>query len=255
MKRLLVLLISMTLLLSGPAAAAAARPNTLTPSPNGEGLWVTGPNPGSGVEGSSGTAKVGKNGTTFTLNATGLVPGQVVTVWIAYYNDGTLCEYPQAGISRCGVFDLIAKGGIANGAGHVIGSSGTATFSVRLNVGDGPDIPIPGTVAYEPSDSPDYVVIVRSHGPKIPGQVSDQIHTTSGGCLTEVGPPPGGTGGEIPDAEGECGDLQLYVFETPSPNYRRVSVVAVARRERSSHISAVPGWSVAMAVHRSLSVS
>ena len=218
MKRLLVLLISMALLLSGPAAAAAAQPNTLTPSQNGEGLWLTGPNPGSGVEGSSGTAKVGKNGTTITVNATGLVPGQVVTMWAAYFNDGTLCEYPQAGFSRCGFQDVVAgKGGVANGAGHVIGSSGTATFSTRLSVGDGPDIPIPGSVAYEPSDSPDYVVIVRSHGPKIPGQVSDQIHMVFGGCLTDVGPPPGGTGGEIPDAEGECGDMQLYVFETTSP--------------------------------------
>ena len=218
MKRLLVLLISMALLLSGPAAAAAAQPNTLTPSPNGEGLWLTGPNPGSGVEGSSGTAKVGKNGTTITVNATGLVPGQVVTMWIAYYNDGTDCTFPQAGFSRCCVVDLVTgKGGIANGAGHVIGSSGQATFSAGVIVGAGPDIPIPGTVAYEPSDTPDFVVIVRSHGPKIPGQVSDQIHTTSGGCTTEVGPPPGGTGGEIPDAEGECGDMQLYVFETTSP--------------------------------------
>jgi hypothetical protein len=202
----------MALLLGVLAAPAAAQPNTLEPLLSGEGLWLAGLNAGTEVDGSSGTAAVGKNGTTITVKATGLVPGQAVTMWVAYFNDVDECRFPDDGLSTCGFFDLVfGNGGFVLGAGHVIGGSGKATFSARLNVGD-------GFPSYEPTDTPYFLAIVRSHGPTIPGEVSVQTHGVFDGCdFPDVGPFPGTIGGEIPDAPRECGDVQLYVFETTPP--------------------------------------
>lgn len=199
------------------AMTAAGAPNRLDPVPTGEGLWIAGPHAATSVEGSSGTASVGVNGTTVTVNATGLVPGHAVTMWVVYFNDADDCTFPDPGLSRCGFLDLIfGRGGAVIGASHVIGGSGKATFSARLNVGDGPDI-ISDMPIFDPSATPDFLAIVRSHGPKIPGDLATQLSSVFGGCTTEVGAPPGQTGGEIPNEIGECADVQLYNFESPAP--------------------------------------
>ena len=77
---LLCLIVLMVTVLALPAAGGS--PPVLTPGPNGEGVWLAGPDAATSVEGSSGIARVGVNGTTVTVNATGLVPGHVV------YGDG-----------------------------------------------------------------------------------------------------------------------------------------------------------------------
>ncbi len=92
--------------------------------------------------------------------------------------------------------------------GEIEHGSGKATFTGRLNVGDGPDIGPPGVVSFDPSANPDFHVIVRSHGPKINGLVNEMTHTVGGGYEGDD------VEGEIPDAPGECGDVQLYIFET-----------------------------------------
>lgn len=200
------------------AAPATARTNQLTPQPNGEGFWLAGEDAGEEVAGSSGRATVNNNGATISVRATHLMPGHAYTMWIVYFNDGTACEFGESDPdTNCGGGDLVAgRGGVNYGDGKVAGGTGEATFTARLNAGDGPDQGPPGVVAYDPSESPDFHVVIRSHGPKRPGMVSEQILTFNGGCDVEVGPPPGQSGPQfsIPDEPGECGDIQLYIFET-----------------------------------------
>ena len=87
-----------------------------------------------------------------------------------------------------------------------------------MNTGDGTDAigppPPPfAFAAYEAGENNEFHIVIRSHGPKIVGEVADQISTFSGGCTTEVGPPPEGIGDfPTPELPGECGDIQLYIF-------------------------------------------
>lgn len=164
------------------------------------------------VAGSSGTAKVGTNGTTITVKAKELEPGHAHTMWVLYSNgECTLGESAAGDIpaTRCGFGDILdGDGGVTFGDGKVAGGSGKATFSARLNVGA---IPSLIGVPYAPGEAPDYHIVIVSHGPKLPG--SAQIHgpDPSGGCDEDVFP-------DIPVEDGECGDVQLFIFETiPTP--------------------------------------
>lgn len=212
MRRLFAIVFVAGLFAALAATPAVAGTNTLTPLPGGEGHWLT--TGGGEVDGSSGHAVVNNDGATVSVHATGLEPGHAYTMWIVYFNDGgNDCEAGETGPNtNCGLGDLFAsRGGIVYGDGKVVGGNGTATFTGRVNVGDGPDIGPPGVVSYDP-ENPDFHVIVRSHGPKIKGMVSEQTHSVEGGCDVEV------PAGETPDASGECGDVQLYIFETiPAP--------------------------------------
>jgi hypothetical protein len=211
------------MMLAGAVAPVSAAVDHLTPLLDGHGAWLAGDDAGDEVAGSSGRATVNANGATVSVTATDLTPGHTYTMWIVYFNDATQCQFGESDPeTNCGPGDLVAgRGGVNYADGKVAGGTGRATFSGRLNAGDGPDRgPMPpgqpGVVPYEPSDSPDFHVVLRSHGPKIPGEVSEQILTFEGGCDVEVGPPPGQSGPEfsIPVEPGECGDIQLYIFET-----------------------------------------
>lgn len=218
MRRLITLAFGMGLLIAAIATPVSAGTNHLDPLPDGQGWWIAGTDLGDQVDGSGGQATVNANGATVTVHAKGLEPGHAFTMWVVYFNDGLDCtfgESPPMGVTytNCGLGDLFAgRGGIVYGDGKVIGGSGMATFTGHLKVGDGPDVGPPGVVAYDPGAYPDFHIIVRSHGPKIPGQVAAQTHTVGGGCDGDD------VEGEIPDAEGECSDVQLFVFETvPAP--------------------------------------
>ena len=50
-------------------------------------------------------------------------------------------------------------------------------------------------------------LVLRSHGPAIPGQTVEQTSTYNGGCTYDLG----AFTGDIPDTMGECGDLLAAV--------------------------------------------
>lgn len=208
MRRILVLMMTMGLVLAvaAPVSAGAAH---LTPLPAGEAIWIAGPDALDQVDGSSGRVTVNGSGATITVHTTGLTPGDAVTAWVVYFNDGTVCTTgtPDIPNTSCDLGDLfLGGGGIVRLDGKVIGSAGKATFSGNIKVGEGSEIGPPGVVPYAPV-SPDFHIVIRSHGPKVPSAMPAQIHSVGGGCTSELS-------GEIPDAVGECGDVQLFVFET-----------------------------------------
>ena len=49
-------------------------------------------------------------------------------------------------------------------------------------------------------------MVLRSHGPAIPGEVNEQISGYLGGCTTFFPPFT-----EIPDEVGECGDFEFAI--------------------------------------------
>lgn len=169
---------------------------------------------GDPVVGSSGQARIMKNGAEIKVKATGLEPGHAYTMWVVYFGDSLLCD------DGCNGPDLApAGGGVIWGAGAIGGGNGQATFVAHLKNGDGADYdsspPPPfAFAAYEAGPNNEFHVVIKSHGPTIAGLVHDQLSTYGGGCEVGVGPRPE-EGGDfpVPSAPGECGEIQLYVFK------------------------------------------
>lgn len=135
-----------------------------------------------------------KNGVSLTLNTSGLEPGSAVTVWWVVFNN------PGACAGDCDGTDLgnpNVAGDVIYGAGHVVGGNGTANFAAHLNEGDsGGSLfpqPSPGLIDAETAE---IHIVVRSHGPAIPGMIDEQIHTVNGGCPPNV-----------------CEDIQFAIYQ------------------------------------------
>jgi hypothetical protein len=207
---------TMALLIVGAVPASAGTTSLDGPNP---AIWLSDPDgvdgssgteQGDPVVGSSGTATVNNNGATIEVKATGLEKDHAYTMWVVFFSDQTTCGDNGSGNAGCNGDDLGGANGITYGAGAVVGGSGNATFVARLGDGSVGSL-VPGV--YEAGVDNEFHIVIRSHGPKIPGMVSDQIHTLEGGCDVEVGPDPEETGDfPVPALPGECGDVQLYVF-------------------------------------------
>ncbi|MGH7447572.1 MAG: hypothetical protein ACRELT_08425 [Longimicrobiales bacterium] len=130
------------------------------------------------------------DGVSFNVRTTQLEPGTATTVWVVVFNRpqacaGTPCMEPD-------LFNPDTEADVMYGAGHVIGGAGRATFAGSRRVGDASGsifaplgLPAPGL---QDAQSAEIHLVVRSHGPTIPGLVSDMIHSFNGGCQP-LGPP------------------------------------------------------------------
>ncbi|MDT8342672.1 MAG: hypothetical protein RQ751_14270, partial [Longimicrobiales bacterium] len=137
----------------------------------------------------AGTASLNRNrnGATFTYRAAELEPGHTYTVWWVVFENPAAC-----GEDGCNGADLLTEGvgGTVFGpaAGGIAGEDGRATFAgssltppsevLDLN-GDGvPD----GDGSLDDTQGAEVHLVVRDHGPAIPGRVPEQIGSFLGGC-------------------------------------------------------------------------
>ena len=120
------------------------------------------------VVGSS-TLRRTSQGVSMTIQTTGIPAGHAVTVWVCIFRDD-------------GNFDCLRA------AGHVVGADGELNAGGAVKVGDtsesiSPAFGADGLGLLDPFG--DFVVIVvRDHGPAIPGQIPDQIHSYQPECVT-----------------------------------------------------------------------
>ena len=92
---------------------------------------------------------------------------------------------------------------VVNATGHLVSAVGNANFGARLLPGG----PYSGEVIFE-GPEPELtnpagaliVLVIRYHGPAIPGMLNEQFTTFLGGC---------------PDGGAPCEDVQLVVFRGP----------------------------------------
>ena len=180
---------------------------------------------GEAVEGATARLVRGAD-TLFTRTDTReLDQGHVMTLWWVVFNNPERCEHGEGGLA-CGEGDLFdgpdgptgVEPACVYAEGSLVGGNGHARFTDRLAVGDVRDSCIDFFVAAVPElDGADYGLtnperaevhlVVRSHGPRIPGAVAEQRSTFAGGC--EAFLDPGATHELEP---GECSDLQLALF-------------------------------------------
>jgi len=210
------------LLVIGAAAPVLADDATHLDGPS-PAIWLSDPEgvdgdngieQGDWIEGARGSAIVTDDKAKIRVRATGLEPGHVYTMWVVYFNDHTLC------VDGCNGPDLaVAGGGSIYGDGLIANNNGTGVFVANLADGDGagyvgsPPPPPFAMAAFDAGPNNEFHVVIRSHGPQIPGLVQSQLNTFGGGCEVSVGPLPEQVGDfPVPQNPGECGEIQLYVF-------------------------------------------
>lgn len=124
-----------------------------------------------------------------SVRVEGMEPGTAVTMWIVVFNRPEECA--SSPCEEEDLFDPDTEADVVYGAGHVVGGSGRLTLAGHLPQGanDGSlfgtlGLPAPGL---QDIWGAEVHLVVRSHGPKLPGLMRDMIHTFNGGC-THPGP-------------------------------------------------------------------
>lgn len=119
------------------------------------------------------------NGASASFHTTGLIPGSVYSLWWAVFDNPEECSPP--GCDAADIANPLVNGGAEQAAAHVVGGSGKASYGSRLNLGDvltGGGMPSFNT--FDDVFGSEIHLVVRSHGPKVPG--NDQLLGFNGGC-------------------------------------------------------------------------
>ncbi len=169
-----------------------------------------------GVLAGTSTLHRNSNGITVNYKAINLIPGHAYTLWWVIWNNPENCMVPGA-CSDGDFGDPDVQVELMYATGHVVGGSGKGNFSAHLNENDasGTINPLFGLPSYGgllDAEKAEVHMVVRSHGPKVPGIVNEQIGSYLGGCPTvfPYGFPPFS---EIPDEVGECGDIYASIHQ------------------------------------------
>lgn len=164
----------------------------------------------------AGSAKLVRTDSKVSMTATieGLDPGYAYTMWWVIWNVPGNCATPNAcSDDDFGIADAVQVE-VIYAAGHVAGGSGKATFGGSLKENDNSksinaDFGLPDYGGLQDARAAEVHLVLRSHGPAVPGIIDEQIHTYGGGCDDYYGFPPFT---EIPDEVGECGDYMFAIF-------------------------------------------
>jgi len=116
------------------------------------------------------------------IAASGLDPNSAYTVWWVIFNN------PGACVGGCGLDDLgspAVEASVFYAAGFLTGIGGTANVTAHLEAGalpEGVDVLIPGGLERGNGFGSEIHLVVRSHGPILPGMVAAQIGSFGGAC-------------------------------------------------------------------------
>jgi len=143
----------------------------------------------------------------------------VMTMWWIIFNNPDQCNEGDG--PPCGLMDLFdpaVEPACPFADGSTVGGDERARFQNRITVGEElRDSCLPGIGSEAPEvgllnpEGAEVHLVVRSHGPRIPGLVREQRSTFGGGCDTDLPPVRDPTAvGEL-----ECSDLQFAVFPPP----------------------------------------
>ncbi|MDP8929096.1 MAG: hypothetical protein M3O70_11135 [Actinomycetota bacterium] len=147
------------------------------------------------------------------IDTTGLIAGDVVTLWWVVFNDPQDCEAGLPGLSMCGPQDHLQGRGqasVLHAAGRIAAEDGTASYGAHLRTGDtSRALEGPGLLAAREAE---LILVLKTHGPKIRGLVSEQLRTFAGGCHDQSDVPPGAPP-EMVGTPGpnDCAEIQVSV--------------------------------------------
>ena len=135
------------------------------------------------VDGASSTLVRNDAGITMTFLTSDLDSGATYTIWWIIFNNPEHCATPHA----CAGGDLAPRGGdpavqssVGLATGRIVLGSGVGEFGAHLAPGDATGFRFgPGLI--DPMKAEIHLV-VRTHGPPIPGMEDDQTSSLNAGC-------------------------------------------------------------------------
>lgn len=167
-----------------------------------------------GLDGITGTSTLhrNKNGITVNFKAEDLYPG-AYTIWWVIWNNPEDCGTPFA----CADSDFgFVEVEVLYAGGNVVGNNGKGNISAHLNAGDVSGsindlfgLPAAGGLQAGNTFDAEVHIVLRTHGPKVPGLVNEQISSYAGGCDTPFLIPPFTA---YPDEIGQCADIAAAIF-------------------------------------------
>ncbi len=152
------------------------------------------------IPGSSTGIVRGPNGVSMNFNVTDAVQGHAYTVWWVIFNNPGACAGAAAGepCAEADIFNPATQTDVTHAAGTIAGGNGLKVSGHR-SVGDlsgsampffnqvlGLNLPVLGLTNPEGAE---IHLVTRSHGPKVPGNMPDQINSYVGGCSNFLQPP------------------------------------------------------------------
>lgn len=211
--RLRVLIALALTLLVVVATAAESAPSERSTSPV---LTIPPPGPPS-VVGSSHVVRT-DNGVSVRLESSGLEPGHAVTLWIIAANSPEDCEAGIPGLSQCGPADHEAGRGdisVHQGTGRIARDDGTAAYGAHLRVGDRSQALFEDDPGLLDPRGAEVLLILKTHGPKIPELTSDMLSTFAGGCADQSFPPSLTPNEDLVGEAGpnDCAEIQISVHQ------------------------------------------
>jgi hypothetical protein len=160
------------------------------------------------------------SGVSLTLQTSGLVPDHAVTLWLIAANNPEECEAGIPGLSQCGPQDHAEGRGdisVHNVAGRIVGGKGTAQYGAHQRVGDTSNVLFHGEPGLLDPRGAEILLVLKTHGPKIPGLTNEMLSTFAAGCATPVFPPSLDpvdemVGTTLPeDQANDCAEIQISV--------------------------------------------
>jgi len=156
----------------------------------------------------------GKRGVWAKYRSNKLTPGYIYTLWWVIWNRPENCATP----GQCIDTDFAnpdVEVELLYASGRYIGRNGKTTLYARLRVDDDSEsvnnlfgLPPAGGLQKGNTFPAEVHLVLRSHGPAIPGMIYEQISSYEGGCTDPFAIAPFT---EIPDAVGECGDIEFSI--------------------------------------------
>lgn len=155
-------------------------------------------------------------GVRMTFQTSGIDASTVATIWWVVFNNPDACEggIVEGRELQCTSGDFgnpEVDASVFYATGHVIGGSGKANYAAWLPVGRLTVDPDPsanqlivGDGILDDARGAEIHVVLRTHGPTIPGMVHQQLNTFDAGCTTA---PPGLQGPNT------CMNLQFATHE------------------------------------------
>ena len=190
-----------------------AGPVDNAPRPSEQTTKVIDPTQGGAEVGSARLTRT-DDGVIALFESTAAIPGHTYTLWWVVWNDPAKCQnYPQpCDDADFGIADqvkvevMFASGGIALADGSIAMSGHLSENDISGSINGLFELPNFGGL--NDAETAEVHLVLRSHGPQIPGQTGAQISTYGGGCQVELPP-----FAAVPMAVGECADIQFAVFQ------------------------------------------
>ena len=147
------------------------------------------------------------NGIYWNISTSSLTPGEVVTLWVAIFNNPSYCDQAVPGCAPSDLNNLLVQGSLQWAGGAIVGANGRADFSGYLGLNDNTGYFILPGFNNQPNPAPglinpkgaDVHLVIRRHGAASsdPTTLQAQLSGFTGGC----------------NVPGACANIQASIHE------------------------------------------